>query len=70
MLWNQTVYSSQAQSVGYDEELGGMVVTWKNGKRSLYVGVSEELATQVANAPSVGSMLNAEIKPSYPHKYL
>lgn len=70
MDWDQSVFSSQASSVGYDAQLNGMVVTWKNGRRSLYVGVPEETAVQVANAPSVGSMLNAEIKPQYAHRYL
>lgn len=70
MSWDQTVFSSQCSNVGYDEELGGMVVTWKNGRRSLYVGVSEELAVQIANAPSVGSLLNSDIKPVYPHRYI
>ena len=70
MNWDRDVFSSTAQAVGWDEQLGGMVVTWKNGRRSLYVGVSEELAMQVATAPSVGSMLNDQIKPNFAHRYV
>lgn len=70
MSWTKDVFSSTAQSVSWDEALGGMVVTWKNGRRSLYSGVSEELAAQVATAPSVGSILNEDVKPYYSHRYV
>lgn len=56
--------------VGYDDQTQEMTVTWaKSRKVSAYRGVPEELALQVANAPSVGSMVNAEIKPYYQHRY-
>jgi hypothetical protein len=70
MGWTVSVFSSTAAEVGYDEDLGGMVVTWKNGKKSLYSGVTEEKATEVSKAPSVGSMLNSDIKPFYAHRYV
>ena len=68
--WTQPVFSSVATEVGYDEGMGGMVVTWKSGKRSLYSGVSEELAVECSKAASVGIFLNSEIKPTYPHQYV
>jgi len=70
MAWENSVYSSHVQSIGWDEALGGMIVTWKSGKRSLYIGVTEELADEVSRAPSVGSMIGSEIKPNYEHRYL
>ena len=69
MAWTRTVYSSNVQTVGYDEEAKELIITWTKGKRSIYSGVPEELAEQLANAPSVGSMLNTEIKNYYPHRY-
>lgn len=68
MAWDQSVFSSNVQSVGWSEE--GMRVTWKNGRVSLYEGVTEELAHQVANAPSVGQTINWEIKDRYSHRYV
>lgn len=67
--WTKDVYSSNVQSVGYNDETKEMLITWTRGKRSIYSGVPAELAEQVANAPSVGSMLNAEIKPYFSHRY-
>lgn len=69
MTWSQDVFSSNVASIGYDEETKEMYVTWAKGKRSIYSDVPEDLARQVANAPSVGSILNTEIKPYYDHRY-
>ena len=69
MPWSKNVYSSNVQEVAYDEEKKELMITWTRGKRSIYSGVPEELAVDLANAPSVGSMLNAEIKNFYPHRY-
>jgi hypothetical protein len=55
--------------IGYREDAKEMTVVWIKGRRSVYSGVPEELALQVANAPSVGSMLNTDIKPYYSHRY-
>ena len=67
--WSKSVYSSNVSNIGYDPDTKELVVTWSKGKRSIYSGVPEELAEQLVNAPSVGSMLNAEIKPYYAHRY-
>lgn len=69
MSWNRDVYSSNVQQVGYDSETKELSIVWSKGKRSIYSGVPEELAEQLANAPSVGSMLNEEIKPFFSHRY-
>jgi hypothetical protein len=70
MTWEQDVYSTVAASIGYDAENNEMYVTWRrSGKRSIYSGVPEALARDVANAGSVGTMLNNEIKPYYEHRY-
>jgi len=68
--WQQQVFSSNVTEIGYREDAKEMTVRWaKSGKLSVYSGVPEELAQQVANAPSVGSILNSDIKPYYPHRY-
>ena len=69
MSWSRDVFSSNVSTVGYDPETKELSVTWSKGKRSIYSNVPEELAEQLANAPSVGSMLNSEIKPYYSHRY-
>ena len=68
-MWTKTVYSSNVQEVGYEPETQELFITWSKGKRSVYSGVPEELAEQLVIAPSVGSMLNTEVKPFYAHRY-
>jgi hypothetical protein len=67
--WEKDVYSSNVSTVGYDTDTKELSITWTKGKRSIYSGVPEELAEQLVNAPSVGSMLNSEVKPYYGHRY-
>lgn len=69
ITWSQTVYSSNVSEVGYDAESKELYVTWLKGRRSVYSGVPEELAQQLANAPSVGSMMRTDIIPYYSHRY-
>jgi hypothetical protein len=56
--------------IGYDEQMKGMVVVWKSGKRSLYSGVDEDTAMQCSKAASVGQFINSEVKPNYSHRYI
>ena len=70
MKWAKDVYSSNVQSVAYDEDANAMVVTWLKGKRSAYIGVPEDLAWEAANAPSVGTFLNSRIKGQYEMRYV
>jgi len=70
MSWNQAVYSSHVIEVGYDSDAGELLVTWQNGRVSAYAGVTEDLAVQIANAPSVGQALNAQVKNVYSHRYV
>jgi hypothetical protein len=68
--WSKDVVSSNVANVAYEEEGGRLIITWNKGsRRSVYSGVPEELALQVASAPSVGSILNSEIKPYFGHHY-
>lgn len=70
MSWTQPVYSSMVSEIGYDDKTQELLVTWaKSRKVSAYKGVPEDLALQVANALSVGSMINSEIKDFYSHRY-
>ena len=68
-MWSKSVYSSNVSEVAYDEETKELTITWTRGKRSIYSGVPEELAIDLSNAPSVGTMLGQEIKPYYSHRY-
>src|SRR5689334_11096994 len=62
-MWEKPVYSSMVALVGYDEDKRELYVVWtKSGRRSIYSGVDEETATALASAPSVGQMINSEIK--------
>lgn len=70
MSWNQSVFSSNVESIGFDSNTEELLVTWKSGKVSAYASVPEEVALQCANAPSVGSFLNAQIKNQYSHRYV
>lgn len=63
--WEKQVYSSNVASVGYDREAKDLYVTFQKGARYVYRNVPEELADNLANAPSVGSMLRSEIAPYY-----
>lgn len=67
--WEKPVFSSNVSQIAWREQGSEMLVTWLKGKTSVYSGVPEELALQVANAPSVGSILNSDIKPYYQHRY-
>lgn len=68
--WNKDVISSNVVNIAYEEEGQRLIVTWSKGsRRSVYEGVPEDVAAQLANAPSVGSMLNSDIKPYYSHHY-
>jgi KTSC domain len=70
MSWSQSVFSSVVSEVGYDSDTGELLVTWsKSGKVSAYQGVPEDVAQRLANAPSVGQMINDEIKPYFLHSY-
>jgi hypothetical protein len=70
MSWSQSVFSSMVSEVGYDSDSNELIVTWlKSGKVSAYQGVPEDVALRLANSPSVGQMINDEIKPNYSHSY-
>ncbi len=69
MSWTKNVFSSMVSEVGWDEE-AGLLITWNSGKRGAYAGVPEDVAVRLSNAPSVGTMLNTEIKGNYPFRYL
>ncbi len=65
----KSVFSSTVDKIGYDDETGNLIVQWKKGRTSQYVGVPPELAKNVINSWSVGESLHNEIKPHFPHRY-
>lgn len=70
MSWQTPVFSSNVAEVGYDSDSNELLITWAKGRISAYKDVPEELAVQLSKAPSVGQMLNSEIKPNYQHRYI
>ena len=72
MSWMRPVFSSMVSEVGWDSDTSELLVTWaKSGRTSAYSGFDEGKAMELANAPSVGQMVNAEIKSSgKPHRYV
>ena len=66
--WNQSVYSEMVESVGYDPDTGELFVTFISGSEYVYEGVPEEVALNLANAASVGGMMNSDIKGRYPYR--
>ncbi len=70
MSWSKAVYSSHVTEVGYDEDTQELLVTWSNGRVSAYAGVPEATALELSNAPSVGGMLQSQIKGVFPHRYV
>ena len=69
--WSKSVYSSRVTTVAWNEDTRMIEVTWaKGGKVSAYGPASEEVALNLANAASVGIMINQEIIPNYPHRYI
>jgi KTSC domain len=72
MSWMKSVFSSMVSEVGYDDETQELLVKWARGsKMSAYSGsgMSEDVASECANAASVGEYLNSEIKPNYSPRY-
>ncbi len=72
--WTRDVFSSMVTSVGWegDDPLAGtLTVKWaKGGKTSAYSSVPEDIAERLAKAPSVGNMINSDIKGQYAHRYV
>lgn len=65
MMQRQPVESSNIQDAGYDADSGVLEVTFKNGRRYRYVGVSATLYENFMNAPSKGSFFAREIRPNF-----
>lgn len=65
MSWSQSVLSSNVSEVGWDDEAGELIVTFTSGSVYAYAGVDEGTAIALSRAPSVGQMLNSEIKGQY-----
>ena len=70
MTWTQPVFSTMAREIGYDVETQELLITWQNNKVSAYSGVPEDVALRLVKAPSVGQMINTEIKNVYSHRYV
>jgi hypothetical protein len=59
------VHSSILQSIGYDPIQRMLEVELKGRKVKVYVGVPEELYTELMTAPSMGKFYLSEIKGKY-----
>lgn len=70
MPWTKSVFSSRVSEIAYDEQTKELLVTWaKGGRTSIYSDVPEEVAIDLSNNVSVGSMIASEIIPNYRHRY-
>jgi hypothetical protein len=64
MSWMKPVLSDMISEVGWDDETGELLVTFKKkGRTAAYKGFDEATADQLRRAVSVGSMFLSEIKP-------
>lgn len=70
MAWSQSVFSRMISEVGWDDSTEELLVTFKNGRTAAYKGPDEAKAIELANAASVGTTFNAEIKNFYSFRYL
>ena len=70
MSWSKSVFSKMINEVGYDSDAGELIVTFKNGRKAAYSGVSEDTADELSRAASVGQMFISEIRDQYPFRYL
>lgn len=71
--WEKDVFSKMVSKVaweGEDPTSGTMFVTFVKGKTAAYSGVPEDVAVQMTKSPSVGTMMNQEIKGQYPFRYV
>jgi hypothetical protein len=66
----RAIYSSHVDSIGHDPDTNTLFVKWDSGKVSAYDGVPPTLADEVSNSWSVGKALTAQIKSSFPHRYV
>jgi KTSC domain len=65
----KSVYSSHVNTIAYNKDSQELHVVWDTGKKSIYSGVPEPLATRVMNDWSVGAALHSEIKGKFSHRY-
>ena len=68
--WTKAVYSTMVSEIGWDQDTKDLLVTWSNGRQSAYADVPEDVAVSLSNAPSVGTMINSDVKPYYAHRYV
>jgi hypothetical protein len=63
------VFSSHIEQVGYEPATQSLTVIFKNGKTATYTGVPPDVASNVVDAPSVGSALHQFVRGKYDHSY-
>ena len=61
----RTVNSSNLSRVGHDANENILIVEFKNGIMYQYNGVTEDVYSNLMNAPSVGKFFNMHIKNRY-----
>ena len=67
----KTVFSTHVDQVGYDTEKSHLHVIYKDGKHTVYKGVTPQAADSVMKAPSIGMALHEFIKkPGHLFEYL
>lgn len=67
------VFSSNVKSLAYDDVTSTLYVQWtnsKSGRASAYAGVPLDVYENLLRAPSIGGMMDSDIKKNYAHKYV
>jgi hypothetical protein len=71
VIWKDIAISSNVARLGYDDETNELFVDWqRTHKISAYSDVPPAVFDQAFRAPSVGTFVQTEIKPNYPHRYV
>jgi hypothetical protein len=70
VIRHKQVFSSNVQSVGYDDASGDLHVVYTNGRTAVHQGVPPDVAAKVTSAASVGSALHEHIRGKYDFRYV
>lgn len=70
MITEQEVVSSQFKKVKYDSEEKTLIITFNNGKRYEYSGMSAEQFKEFIGADSLGKYFIAHIKNTFSYRPL
>jgi len=65
----RSVFSSHINQIGFDEEAGELHVNFADGSHVVYSDVSDRVAQQVLQAPSIGQALHEGVRGRFKFHY-